>query len=88
MNNLDKKLADNHQLKLPGIRQLASALLVTIILCSVIGYLIIHQQKIRNNQTDINPVVIPSVIKPKVIASNPRSEENYPLVFPLRSAGQ
>ena len=88
MTNLDKKLAENHQLKLPGIRQLASALLITVILCSVIVYLIIHRQKMRDNQADINPVVIPSVIKPKVISSNPRSDENYPLVFPLRSGGQ
>lgn len=81
------KLCEQNQLKLPSIRQLALALLMTIVISSIIGYLIIHQQQLRNKHEVINPVVIPELIKPKKIASNPQSEANFPMVFPLRVPG-
>lgn len=81
------KLSEQNQLKLPGIRQLALALLITIVIGSIVGYLIIHQQQQRNEHEVINPVVIPELIKPKVIASNPQSEANFPMVFPLHVPG-
>lgn len=87
MNNSQEKPKDKYQIQLPGIRQLAMALLVTVIACSIAAYLIIHQQVKRNSESQINSVIIPSVIKPKIISSNPRSDENLPMVFPVPRSG-
>lgn len=72
----------HYQMKPITTRQLALAGLFIVACGALIAFVLIKHQANNDRVGNLNPIVIPNVIKAKTIAAEPQYNESWPIVFP------